>query len=744
MPELRILVKDEQTRSLATTITALAREGFEVTGTPSEADALNRLRQGACDILIYNSRPQPAPGDAAGDEPPTSLILVRYGAGKYIGVLGGAGWRLVPMDDRPETLRSALHLASVGKGEGPKDPVGPLAEAALSALALEPRQVLGKLLDEARDLTEAEHGLILAWSEEKATLAVERTTLAGGSAAAAPALSVLASLALEQGRPIVSPAKDIPPDLQGTLAAAGIGSAIAVPLHLAKRRLGALALARKSGGKPFVASQKQAAVSFAAALALALHGQRLQNEVEEQLAQGITLRSQLKEKDAALADVQPQLERRLQEVRALNGLVQGQGKKVVELEERYTSMANRYIAALSSVVGLVESAAPGHQGYSEAVAKQMTALADSMGLPKEGMAEMAYLHDLGMFLPKPILHRGSSLSPDEQKQMLEHPSLARKLAEQAGLSSTVALAVYHHHESWDGSGYPDGLRGAAIPAGARLLRTVDAYVSMTEGVDKLSPAIAQARLREGQGKEHDPEIVEALIRLVGAAKSERPEVELVSTVSHELRSPLTFLVGYSELLASQEDLPESAKAQASEIHKEVVHMAGMVEELLDISRYESGRFQLKLQDADLNELVRHAVTKATARAATHRLGMMLPMEPVVIKLDANKIAQVLDNLLTNAIKYSPNGGVIRVAMRRNEDAVEVSIADQGIGIPQDKLDLIFQKFYRVDSPLKNQVQGTGLGLSICKHIVEAHGGRIWVESQEGKGSTFFFTLPIKE
>jgi len=747
MPEIRIVVKDDQTRSLTATITALARDGFEVTGTASEAEALARLRQGGCDLLIYNIRP-PAGSVAPPDEPPTSLIMLRYGPEKYIGVLGGAGWRLLALDDRPETLRGVLRTLAMGQASPQKDAMEPLAEAALAALGMEPRQMLGALVEDLKDLCDADQGSLLAWNEERATFAVERTTLSGAGAAAT-GMERLATWALEEGKPVVAPSKDAPDEAQAEMAAAGVGSAIVVPLLLAKRRLGALALARKRGGKPFVNAQKTTAATFAPTLALALHSLRQQGELEAQLAQAMELRGKLKETESLAADIGPQVERRQQEVRALNGLIQSQGKKLVELEERYGAMASRYISALSSVVSVVESAAPGYQGYSEAVAKQMTAVADAMGLPTEGLAEIAYLHDLGMFVPRPILRRGVSLSPEEQKQMLEHPAVAKKLAERAGLSQDIALAIYHHHENWDGTGYPDGLRGRAIPAGARLLRVMDAYVGMTTGPEKQPTAVAVVRLKEGASKEYDTEVVQALAKLVGAARAERPggerpEVELVSTVSHELRSPLTFLVGYSELLAGQEDLPEAAKAQALEIHKEVMHMSELVEELLDISRYESGRFQLKLQETDLNELIRHAVTKATTRTTVHRLGMMLPVEPVVVQLDPNKMAQVLDNLLTNAIKYSPKGGVVRVSMRRSEDAIEVSMADQGIGIPSDKQEMIFQKFYRVDSPLKNEVQGTGLGLNICKHIVEAHGGKIWVESQEGKGSTFYFTLPMKQ
>ncbi|GEM_PF-2250780 len=751
MPEIRILVKDEQTRSLTSTIMALARDGFEVTGTASEAEALTRLRQGGCDLLVYTIRPPGATPDvSAASEPPLSLLMVRYAQDKYIGILGGGGWRLLPLDDRSETVRNALRSVAVSQGPEQKGATEALAEAALSALRSEPALLAAKLLETLQGLCNADQAALLVWDEAAGAFARERQP-ATGTSLARNGVEPLAAWALEEGKLVLAPAKETPPETQASLLAVGIAAALAAPLILGNKRLGALVLSRKTGGRPFAPAQRDAAAALAPSFAMALHAQQLRREMEDLLANGVQLQAKLKEKETETAELGGQIERRHQELRALNGLMQGQGKKVMELGEQYGSLASRYISALGAIVAVVESAAPGYEGFSELAAKQMKTLAEALDLPTEGLAEIAYLHDVGMFLPRPVLHRGATASPEEQKQMRDHPGVGRKLAERAGLALEAVLAVSHHHENWDGTGFPSGLKGKAIPAGARLLRVVDAYVGMVFGPERLPSSAALARMKEGEGKEYDPEVLQALARLAGAAKterpaSERPDVELVSTVSHELRSPLTFLEGYSELLASQEDLPEAARAQATEIHREVMHMSELVEDLLDASRYESGRFQLRLQEADLGELIRHAVAKATAATTRHRLGVMLPADPVIAQVDSSKIAQVLDNLLTNAIKYSPEGGVVRVSLRRQGDdgTAEVSIADQGIGIPADKQEMVFQKFYRVDSPLKHVVPGTGLGLSLCKHIVEAHGGKIWVDSKEGKGSTFFFVVPLKQ
>jgi two-component system sensor histidine kinase VicK len=137
-----------------------------------------------------------------------------------------------------------------------------------------------------------------------------------------------------------------------------------------------------------------------------------------------------------------------------------------------------------------------------------------------------------------------------------------------------------------------------------------------------------------------------------------------------------------------------------------------------------------------------SVTRAQANTKTHQIEIS-PSEPALpVKADPDKMLQVLDNLLDNAIKYSPEGGLVTVTGQKKDGEVQVSVTDQGIGIPQEKQGMLFEKFYRVDSPLKSQVSGTGLGLNLCQHIVKAHGGRIWVDSEEGKGSTLSFAVPV--
>lgn|GEM_PF-2285206 len=217
--------------------------------------------------------------------------------------------------------------------------------------------------------------------------------------------------------------------------------------------------------------------------------------------------------------------------------------------------------------------------------------------------------------------------------------------------------------------------------------------------------------------------------------------EFVSTVSHELRNPLTYLMSGSELLQAG-ILPPKQQEVIREIARTADTMSRIVEDLLDLSRLGTGRFRLEREPVDLRALIRRVVHSIETGALRHRFRVLLPQALPAVPADPVRIEQVLLNLLTNAVRYSPAGGTITVSARLMADAVEVAVQDQGIGIPADKLERIFETFYRVESPQVRSVRGSGLGLAVCKALVEAHGGRIWVESQEGIGSTFSFTLPL--
>jgi signal transduction histidine kinase/HAMP domain-containing protein len=216
---------------------------------------------------------------------------------------------------------------------------------------------------------------------------------------------------------------------------------------------------------------------------------------------------------------------------------------------------------------------------------------------------------------------------------------------------------------------------------------------------------------------------------------------LISTVSHELRTPLTLIHGFAELLVLRDMPVERQRSAAEEILEASKRLARLIDDLLSVSRMESGRLVLDPRPLDLAAVVERMLSPFRAMATTHTLRAKLPGALPVVWGDPDKVEQILTNLVGNAIKYSPEGGEILVTVEHDDDAVQVSVRDQGIGMSPRDMGQLFEKFYRVDRDEVRRAGGTGLGLYITKRLVEMHGGHIWAESWPGVGSVFCFTLP---
>jgi PAS domain S-box-containing protein len=230
----------------------------------------------------------------------------------------------------------------------------------------------------------------------------------------------------------------------------------------------------------------------------------------------------------------------------------------------------------------------------------------------------------------------------------------------------------------------------------------------------------------------------SVLRDISARRAlERLQREFIIMVTHELRTPLTALQGYAQLLQRR---PQAAERAADAIVTQVRHLNRMIGDLLDVSRAAAGQLELRRTTVDLTALARATVEQLQTTSAAHSLWLTAPDRPLLGTWDRDRIAQVLQNLIGNAIKYAPNGGEVRVEVEDLGDAAQVSVSDQGIGIAPDELPHLFDRFYRASSTTTG-AQGLGLGLYISHSLVVAHGGRIWVESEVGRGSTFRFTLP---
>ncbi|RJP53061.1 MAG: PAS domain-containing protein [Anaerolineaceae bacterium] len=230
--------------------------------------------------------------------------------------------------------------------------------------------------------------------------------------------------------------------------------------------------------------------------------------------------------------------------------------------------------------------------------------------------------------------------------------------------------------------------------------------------------------------------------LTRVRKLETVRRDFVSNLSHELRTPLASLKALTETLqdGALSD-PEAGPRFLGRIHTEVDALTQMAQELLDLSKIESGQVELVLRMVDPSALLKSASERMHVQA--ERAGVELTVEtaaPREVNADAARVEQVLVNLIHNAVKFTRRGGTVTLSAKEEEGAVIFAVRDTGVGIPSDDLSRIFERFYRVD---KSRVgSGTGLGLSIAKHIVEAHGGKIWAESREGEGSVFCFSIPM--
>jgi PAS domain S-box-containing protein len=227
-------------------------------------------------------------------------------------------------------------------------------------------------------------------------------------------------------------------------------------------------------------------------------------------------------------------------------------------------------------------------------------------------------------------------------------------------------------------------------------------------------------------------------------ETERLKDELVSTVSHELRTPLTSLRGFAELMLKREFSPDKRREFLTIIHGEALRLTNLINDFLDLQRIESGRQTYHFTALDLVELTRQRATVFSGAQTPHTFRVNISSGFPLVRADRDQLHQVLTNLVSNAVKFSPEGGVITLGAEAHETEALIWVSDQGMGIPAEAVPQLFSKFFRVDNQETRRVGGTGLGLALVKKIIEAHQGRVWVESTKGQGSTFFFTLPWAE
>jgi signal transduction histidine kinase len=240
---------------------------------------------------------------------------------------------------------------------------------------------------------------------------------------------------------------------------------------------------------------------------------------------------------------------------------------------------------------------------------------------------------------------------------------------------------------------------------------------------------------------------ELMLRREEADSASKSKTDFLANMSHELRTPLNSILGFSEIMQQgmAGPLTDKQKEFLADISSSGNHLLALITDILDLSKIEAGKLELELSSFSLKELVDASLVMFKEKALKHGISVTSDIDTSITAMSADqrKLKQVLVNLLSNAFKFTPDGGSVRVEARRAPDFIEMSVTDTGIGISEENQQRLFQPFQQIETSLTRKYAGTGLGLSLCRRLVELHGGKIWVESGPGKGSRFMFVIPVK-
>ncbi len=229
-----------------------------------------------------------------------------------------------------------------------------------------------------------------------------------------------------------------------------------------------------------------------------------------------------------------------------------------------------------------------------------------------------------------------------------------------------------------------------------------------------------------------------------AEETNRIKSEFLANMSHELRTPLNSIIGFSEVLLEKifGDLNKKQTKYANNILTSGKHLLSLINDILDLSKVEAGKIELKIEEFSLQEILTECQTLVKSLAGKKNIWLEIKIEEIsTIKADPVRFKQIMYNLLSNAIKFTPEGGKVDVSAKPANEMVQISVQDTGIGIAKEDYEKVFEEFKQIDSSYSKQYQGTGLGLPLTRKLVELHEGKIWLESELGKGSTFTFTIP---
>ncbi len=315
------------------------------------------------------------------------------------------------------------------------------------------------------------------------------------------------------------------------------------------------------------------------------------------------------------------------------------------------------------------------------------------------------------------------------------------------LSPSLAGILSGQYGDFLGKTLLEAFRNVELQKAYQGFKSTKSGLSREIALGGADPVIMRVSLSEVQGLPDEEKTMIVFHDVTRLKKLERIRTDFVANVTHEIRTPLTAVIGYLETLqtGALED-PEDAKRFIDIMLKQARRLNRLVEDLMTISRIELGEVLLHFEEIVLPEVTENVISLLDATAAAKKIKIQnrLPQNLPQIKADRDRLIQVLVNVLDNAVKFTPDGGLITIDAEEKAENVELTISDTGIGIPREEIQRLGERFYRVDKTRSRELGGTGLGLSIVKHLMIAHGGRIEIESQMGKGTKVLLFFPVNK
>jgi signal transduction histidine kinase len=475
------------------------------------------------------------------------------------------------------------------------------------------------------------------------------------------------------------------PRMADLAIALGYRSALFVPLLREGRAVGCLTILRGTTGA-FAAKEVSLAQTFADQAVIAIENVRLFNETKEALERQTATAEVLSVISSSVADTEPVF------------------RKIMD-------SCDRLFSADSTCLLLVD-------------ADQRLQLAAQRNVPDDLLASM-FPRPMAESTTELALHERRVLHYPDAQAAADLPAGTRRVVERLGTHAMVVAPLL-----WE-----------SAPIGSILVTrnrpqpfSDDEIALLKTFADQAVIAIQNARLfSEIQDKSRQLEI------------ANQHKSEFLANMSHELRTPLNAIIGFSEVLIERMfgELNEKQDDYLKDIHSSGKHLLSLINDILDLSKIEAGRMELDVEVFDVPSALANAMTLVRERAQRHGIALGLEVAPEVaeIRADERKFKQILLNLLTNAVKFTLDGGRVDVRARRAGGVLEVAVADTGIGIAKGDQAAVFEEFRQVGRHYTNKQEGTGLGLTLTRRFVELHGGTLTLESEPGQGSTFTFTLP---